>query len=134
MSYRILMVENDADDRYLTEEMFQSEGLDAKVDFIYSNALQDYLADAGHQPQLIILDINTQPHEFTDLVTGIRQTDRYRLTPLIVLGNTARPEDIRKSYRSGANSYIKKPEGYADTMFKINAFIKYWFQAVELPG
>jgi hypothetical protein len=33
------MIENDADDRYLTKEMFLSQGFDAEVDFIDSNAL-----------------------------------------------------------------------------------------------
>jgi CheY-like chemotaxis protein len=43
MNHTILMVENDSDNRLLTEEMFRAEGLTAEIDFIYSTALKGYI-------------------------------------------------------------------------------------------
>ncbi|HMH23756.1 MAG TPA: hypothetical protein VK563_18350 [Puia sp.] len=40
---------------------------------------------------------------------------------------------VEKSYSSGANSFIKKPDSYENTIFKIKTFINYWFATVELP-
>ena len=134
MRHRILMIENDADDRYLTEEMFLSQGFDADVDFIDSNALQSYLDTQQDKPHLIILDCDARLHLFTNLIKQIRRTASYQLVPIVVLSNTTRPEDVQESYSCGANSYITKPADYEGALFKISSFINYWFQTVELPG
>lgn len=127
------MIENDSDDRYLTEERFSAEGLEADIDFVYSADAQAYIREAASSPHLILLDRNTQPFPFTDLIRHIRQTEGYEAVPVIVLSTTSRPEDVRQAYACGANSYIRKPDDYAGTLFKVKSFIHYWFQSVELP-
>jgi two-component system, response regulator len=128
------MIENDADDRYLTKEMFLSQGFDADVDFIDSNALQPYLGNQHNKPHLVILDCDARLHSFTNLIKEIRRTASYQFIPVVVLSNTSRPEDVQESYSCGANSYITKPADYEGALFKISSFINYWFQTVELPG
>ena len=133
MQYRILMIENDSDDRFLTEDVFRAEGLDADIHFIYSTDAYSYIAGTRPRPHLILLDSNTRPHEFTDMIRHIRQAEGYAPVPIVVISNTSRPEDIQKSYACGANSFIRKPDDYPGAIFKIKAFINYWFQSVELP-
>ena|ERR1700733_7976059 len=133
MNHTILMVENDSDDRLLTEEMFRSEGLTAKIDFIYSTVLNGYIKNLSYKPTLIILSLNAQANDLSELILCIRHSEICRSTPLIVLSDVVRPADIEKSYALGANSLIKKPDNYADTVFKIKAFVNYWFGTVELP-
>jgi len=127
------MIENDSDDRFLTEEVFRAEGLDADIHFIYSTDAYSYITGTSQRPHLILLDRNTQPQEFTDIIRHIRQSEEYALVPVVVISNTNRPEDIQKSYSCGANSFIRKPDDYPGAIFKIKAFIHYWFQSVELP-
>ncbi len=133
MDHIILMVENDSDDRMLTEEMFGSEGLTAKTEFIYSTELKDHIKNISYKPQLIILSLNAQANDLSELIRCVRSSEICRSTPLIVLSDVVRPADIEKSYALGANSLIKKPDNYADTVFKIKAFVNYWFGTVELP-
>jgi two-component system response regulator len=127
------MIENDSDDRYITEETFQAEGLEARVDFIYSADAHTYIKETAPKPHLILLDTSTQPYAFTDLIKYIRQTEGYQLVPIVVVSTTGRAEDIQQSYSCGANSFIRKPDDYTGTVFKIKTFINYWFQSVELP-
>lgn len=133
MKYRILMIENDSDDRFLAEDVFLAEGLDAKIDFVYSADAHTYISNTQPRPDLILLDRNTQPHEFTDMIQHIRQAEGYAPVPIVVISNTNRREDIERSYACGANSFIKKPDDYAGSVSTIKSFINYWFQAVELP-
>ncbi len=134
MKNRILMIENDSDDRSLTEEMFRSEGLDADIDFIYSNTLKDHLKNIGYKPQLILLSLNAQANDLSELIALLHGSEHCRPAPIIVLSDIVRPHDVQKVYALGAHSLIRKPDNYADTVFKIRSFINYWFATVELPA
>jgi len=128
------MVEHDQDDRWLTEETFQTEGFEGGLDFIYPAELSDYLERPANRPSLILLNLNAQPFDGMDLIRQIRSTEGYRKVPLIVLSENALPEDVLSSYAAGASSFIQKPASYNDTIFKIRSFINYWFHTVELPA
>jgi CheY-like chemotaxis protein len=134
MSSKILMIEHDADDRWLTEEAFQSEGIEGGVQFIYAADLDAYLQDPGNRPPMILLSMNAQPFNGMDLIRQIRETEGYATTPLIVLSESVLPEDVQASYAAGATSLIIKPDSYGDALFKIKSFINYWFRTVELPA
>jgi len=88
----------------------------------------------SHRPHLILLSMNTRPYTGIDLLRLIRAEKSYEAVPIIVLSESALPEEIRASYTAGASSFIKKPSGYADALSKIKAFIAYWRNTVELPS
>jgi len=52
---------------------------------------------------------------------------------VIVLSESALPDDVASSYSAGATSFILKPASYSDALFKMRSFINYWFRTVELP-
>jgi len=133
MKAKILMVENDPDDRFLVDEMFRSEDFQADVDFVYGRELAGYIEDTPQRPHLILLSVNAQPYDANSLIRLLRETEGYRSIPIVVLSESDLPSEVEKTYRTGANSYIKKPDNYADTIFKIKTFIHYWFRTVELP-
>ena len=130
----ILMIENDEDDRLLTKEHFQMDWPEALIEFVSPLDLPHRLRRLGHRPQLIILSMNARPYNGIDLIRQIREDRGYASSPIIVLSETALPEEIRASYSAGASSFIKKPSAYADALAKIKAFIAYWAHTAELPG
>lgn len=133
MVSQILMIENDPDDRLLTKEVFHKEWPEAVIDFISGVELQSRLENAHYKPQLVLLSTNAQPYRGMELVRQIRASKGYESTPVIVLSESTLPQEVQASYAAGANSFIKKPASYSDTLFKIRSFINYWFQTVELP-
>jgi two-component system, response regulator len=134
MRPKILMIDNDSDDRFLTKEMFQMQGFDAEIDFIDSTYFSQYAKDVTVKPHVILLDRNSRPAKFTDVIEDIRSTREFELVPVVVISDTKRQEDVRLAYASGASGFIKKPDDYKGTIFKIKTFIDYWFNVVELPG
>jgi len=134
MPLRILIVENDADDRQLMENAFRMEGIRASIQFIYGIDLPARLQDPGIRPQLIILAMNAQPYNGTELTRQIRSTEGYGSIPIVILSDSILPHEVEAAYSAGASSFIQKPPSYSDTLFKVRSFINYWFHTVELPS
>jgi CheY-like chemotaxis protein len=127
------MIENDPDDRFLTEEVFGTEDLAVITRFISGSELPLYLQETNTPPQLILLTMNANPFNGIDLVRMIRGTQGYEYLPIIVLSEYSLPEEVQAAYAAGASSFITKPSDYEGTIFKIRSFINYWFRTVELP-
>ena len=130
----ILMIENDEDDRLLTKENFQQDWPEAITEFVSSVELSGRLRREGDRPTLILLSMHAQPYSGIDLIRQIRSEKGYAITPIVVLSESALTEEIQASYAAGANSFIKKPSEYGETILKIKAFIDYWGKTVELPA
>jgi CheY-like chemotaxis protein len=128
------MVENDQDDRQLTEETFRQEWPEASIDFLYGVDLPVWLMRTDSRPHLILIAMHAQPFKATEMITLIRSKTGLETTPIVVLSENTHPQEIEASYLAGANSFIKKPASYSDTLFKIRSFINYWFNTVELPA
>jgi DNA-binding NarL/FixJ family response regulator len=50
-----------------------------------------------------------------------------------VLTTSKDEEEIRRSYRLGANSFIAKPVTHAELVDVMRELATYWFGVVELP-
>lgn len=127
------MIENDADDRSLTKEIFNEEWPKATIHFISGIELAACLENIHYHPNLILLSMNAQPLNGLEMIRLIRATPGYASIPVAVLSETSLTDEIREIYQAGANSFIKKPAGYSDAISKIKSFINYWSQTAELP-
>ena len=54
--------------------------------------------------------------------------------PVLILTTSADERDIENCYRTGANSYIKKPVDLAGFLRAVQRLKDFWFEAVILPG
>ncbi|HEY4286382.1 MAG TPA: response regulator [Puia sp.] len=133
LSPKILMIEGDEDDRFLTKETFQQEWPEGVVDFITNAGLFPYIRDQHEPPQLIIISMKELKNGGMELIRDIRIRKGYALLPIVVLSESASVEEIREVYSSGATSFITKPASYSQALFKIKTFVNYWFHTVELP-
>jgi len=133
MPVKILMIENDIDDRAVTEENFMQAWPEASIDFLFGVELPGWLERADYRPQLILLTMNAQPYIAPELIRLIRASGGFGSIPIIVLSETNLPQEVQGCYVAGASAFIKKPANYGDTLFKIRTFINYWLHTVELP-
>lgn len=134
MLLRILMVENDQDDRLLTEKTFQMEKQAARIKYIFGVDLPAFLQKNEYKPQLILLSMVAQPYSGIEMIRQIRATEGYNSVPIVILSESMLPDEVHAAYAAGAHSFIKKPATYGDTLFKIRSFINYWFHTVEFPS
>jgi CheY-like chemotaxis protein len=135
--YSILMLEDDHDDRHITESFFSEKGYEIDIQFLdESDQLITYLEDAaieGSLPNLILLDLNLPRKNGYEVLKEVKSHSQFHVIPVIIVSGTAFPEEVKDCYRLGANSFVTKPFTDELTQQKIEAFVKYWFGVSELP-
>ena len=142
MPITILMADDDADDRRLTQEAFEEARLINDVRFVENGEqLLDYLRRTGAyappaeapRPGLILLDLNMPRKDGRTVLKELKGDPDLRQIPVVVLTTSKADEDIYKSYDLGVNSYIVKPVTFEALVDILQTLEKYWFEIVELP-
>jgi CheY-like chemotaxis protein len=77
-------------------------------------------------PSLILLDFHGPRGAGLDLLGWIRQQERLRHLPVIVLSAALDREDIRGAYGLQANSYLIKPGNFDELVEMVKAIRLYW--------
>ena len=135
----ILLVEDDPGDADLTMEFLE----EAKV-MVNINVVDDgvkalaYLQNEGRyvnasRPDLILLDLNLPKRNGREVLQVIKNNKKLRSIPVVVLTTSDADEDILKSYRLGANSYVTKPVGLEQFAQIVKSIESFWFSVVKLP-
>lgn len=126
----VLMLADDADDRYITESTIKELGYDIPVKFLsYGRELISYLTKSP-EPALILLDYN--PVTGADTLRQLKTHPDFNHIPVVVLSESASSNHVRQCYQLGANSFIKKPHTADMTRNKIETFFKYWLEVAEI--
>ncbi|OPY48728.1 MAG: response regulator PleD [Methanosaeta sp. PtaU1.Bin060] len=110
---KILLVEDNPEDAAFTRRLLKHNKLEGDL-VVASNGLQalealEKKAGEGDLPNLILLDINLPDISGIDLLTQIKQDDRFRHIPVVILTGSNEDDDIQRSYDLGASTYLVKP-------------------------
>jgi two-component system, response regulator len=131
----ILLVEDNADDEALVlrslrkvnianEVMVAHDGAEA-LEFL--NAEGRYAGrDAWDLPALVLLDLNLPRVDGMEVLARMRDDDRTRYIPVVVLTSSSEEEDRVRSYRNGANSFVRKPVAFSDFALAVQQVGIYW--------
>ncbi len=138
----ILMADDDADDRLLTQEALEESRLANDLRFVEDGEeLMDYLCrrdkyvnpDLSPRPGLILLDLNMPRKDGREALEEIKADPDLRQIPVVVLTTSSVEEDIFRTYDLGASSFITKPVTFEGLIEVINTLGIYWLEVVELP-
>lgn len=132
------MLEDDGDDRHLTQFHFAEQKIKVDLTFLTKpDEVLPYLANCCNEgcalPSLVILDKHVPSGCGLDVLRDIKSHPVFRQIPVVVISGSDQPADVKESYRLGANSYIIKPVSSELTARKIATFVSYWFEISELP-
>lgn len=135
----ILMMEDDAEDRYITRSFFEEKGYNIGLEFVTHpdgviGFLDERRKNSGQLPRIILLDKHVPAGDGVDVLQQLKEHPDYKQIPVIIVSGTAAPEDVKRSYELNVSSYIVKPMTDKLTTEKIDAFVQYWFNTVELPA
>lgn len=139
---RILIADDDPDDRMLTLEALQENKIGDEIYFVEDGeALMDFLFQRGKynrqnapRPGLILLDLNMPKLDGREALRLIKSNCELKTIPVIILTTSKADEDILKSYSLGVNSFICKPATF-DELVKVTRYLRdYWFGIVTLPA
>ena len=135
---KILVADDDADDRFLIKEAFEESSLANTLDFVEDGVeLMDYLKSsyAGDKelPGLILLDLNMPKKDGREALKEIKSDPTLKRIPVVVLTTSKAEEDIFRTYDLGVNSFITKPVTFDGLVEVIQSLSNYWLQIVRLP-
>ena len=139
---RILVADDDADDRMLIGDAFGEAHLSNPVDFVEDGIeLLEHLkregkfADLADQqlPGIILLDLNMPRMDGRTALAEIRKDSVLRKIPVVVLTTSQSEEDILRTYDLGVNSFITKPVTFDGLVDVVQVLNKYWIEIVALP-
>src|SRR4051794_22230336 len=85
------------------------DGQEAADYLLRQGAFAPAAGTAWRRPDLIVLDLNLPRLTGLEVLSLIRSSVPFRLTPVVVLSTSRQPEDVRQAYAGGANTYIEKP-------------------------
>ena len=127
----ILMLEDDNDDRYITETAIAEMNLDIKVQFFSnSNDFLNYLTN--NQPSLLLIDYNSTPENGIQVLKKIKELKPVNEVPVIILSDSSSEKYKAECYAFGASSFIRKPQTVESTANKIKTFFNYWLTVAEV--
>ena len=139
----ILLVEDNPDDVELTVMALKESKITNPV-VIARNGVEalDYLFGTGShagrdvsvQPVVVLLDIKLPLLSGIDVLRRMREDDRTRRTPVVMLTSSDERQDIANTYDLGANSYVRKPVEFEGFVSAARQLGLYWTVLNEPPG
>jgi CheY-like chemotaxis protein len=142
-SITILMADDDADDRLLTQDALKKSKIHNRLYCVEDGvALLQYLRREGKYndkelypwPGLILLDLNMPRMDGREALQQLKEDPELRSIPVVILTTSKQEEDMVKGYGLGAASYITKPIDFGGLVELMKAIGKYWGGFVELPN
>ncbi|MCB1614409.1 MAG: response regulator [Pseudomonadales bacterium] len=138
----VLLVEDNPDDEILALRAFRNchyvDNVEVARDGV--QALEYLFGKGGHssrntdfQPTVIILDMKLPRLNGLDVLRRIRQDQRTRFIPVVMMTSSSRDSDIIAAYSLGANSYVQKPVNFDDFVREMNVLANYWLGINRMP-
>ena len=92
----------------------------------YLNRLHEPDISGGHQPDIVLLDLNLPGIDGFQVLAEIKAHPFLRALPVVILSTSGRDEDVYRTYDGGANSFIRKPDEYPSYCELVRSLRSYW--------
>jgi len=138
----ILLVEDNPDDEALTLRAFAKnkitneivvvrDGVEA-LEWLFGEG-QHADRDVSHLPEVCLLDLKLPKVDGLEVLRRIREDERTKLMPVIILTTSEEESDRLAGYSLGANSYIRKPVDFSQFIEAVRQLGLYWLVLNESP-
>jgi len=126
----ILSVEDNPSDVLLMARVFKKRVPNYDVIFFPdADVTEDFLHKKhvdNNLPNLVILDIKLVKGNGLDLLHYLKQDDRFKHLPVVILSSSDREDDKRTAYNHGCNDYVEKPKNYEFLNSKLPEIVNSW--------
>lgn len=140
MKKLILLVEDNESDEKLTlralkkcgvdhDIVVQRDGADA-LDWLFaSGKFAD--RDVTLVPAVVLLDLNLPKIDGIDVLRRLREDERTKTLPVVMMTSSNEQEDVVRSFACGANAYVRKPVGFVEFTEAAKAIGVFWLSLNE---
>ncbi|MEX0773855.1 MAG: response regulator [Balneolales bacterium] len=86
------------------------------------------------KPKVILLDLKMPKVDGIEVLRRIKEDDRTKTIPVVILTSSKEDPDINRCYKLGANSYIVKPVDFDDFLKAVSDLGLYWTLLNQPPN
>jgi chemotaxis family two-component system response regulator Rcp1 len=135
----ILLVEDNPGDVRLTREALKEgkvynnlhwakDGVEA-LEFLRREGIYA----SAPRPDIILLDLNLPKKDGREVLSVIKNDDKLKHIPVVVLTTSKAEEDVLRSYELHANCYVTKPVDLEKFIVVVQSIDRFWLTVVTLP-
>lgn len=140
MKKSLLLVEDNPDDAELTLRAFRRNNIYNEIHLARDGAeavawlfeIDPASGSLRELPAVVLLDLNLPKLDGLEVLRRIRDHDRTRLLPVVMLTSSKEEADLVNGYRLGANSYVRKPVDFGDFIEATRQLGLYWLVLNEV--
>lgn len=133
----ILLVEDDPDHELLTIRALRKANIANEIkvarDGEEATAILFPELESEPLPQVVLLDLKLPKVDGLEVLRRIRESERTRMLPVVILTSSDEESDIVRSYKLGVNSYIRKPVNFTEFAEATRQLGMYWLVLNECP-
>ncbi|NMG21385.1 response regulator [Brasilonema bromeliae] len=138
----ILLVEDNPDDEALAIRALKRNHISNEIVVVHDGVeALDYLfgtgvyagRDISLKPTVILLDLKLPRIDGIEVLRRLREDERTKLLPVVILTTSSEEQDMLNSYSLGCNSYVRKPVNFIEFTEAVRQLGMYWLLMNELP-
>jgi two-component system response regulator len=136
---KILLVEDNPGDVLLARIAFEKSKFSVSMEVTMDGEeALDYLYKKGRftdacTPDLILLDLNLPARSGSEILADIKNDEKLKVIPVIILTTSQAEWDILRCYKLHANCFVNKPFGFESFDKVVTSIEDFWFSIVRLP-
>jgi len=138
---RILMVEDDPRDvelimtaleeHNLANEVVVATNGEEALDYLYYR--ENFQLRPNGNPVLVLLDLKMPKVNGLEVLRQIRNDDKLKMVPVVVLTSSREEKDWVESYKLGINGYVVKPVDFHEFVDAVRDLGVFWALVNEPP-
>jgi CheY-like chemotaxis protein len=138
----ILVIEDDANDLFFLKRAFSTLHRQCEMQAVgdgaeaidYLRGVDDY-ADRERfpMPTLILMDLKMPRVDGFEFLAWLRREPGLKMIPVVVFSSSNLPQDVRRAYDLGANSFVVKAGDHNALPQTLNTLASYWLDVCETP-
>lgn len=138
----ILLVEDNPHDAELTIRSLKKKNLANRLVVVEDGeAALEYLfcrgrfasRDASQAPKVVLLDLKLPKVSGLEVLRALKDNERTRLIPVVILTSSREDPDIDAAYALGVNSYVVKPVDFDAFAEAVSNLGLYWLVVNQPP-
>jgi two-component system response regulator len=137
----VLIADDDEDFLDIAQRALRRAGVEAEVRIAHDGAEALRLLGLDGVPEdpiasrldVVLLDINMPVVDGWEVLDRMRANQRTNGIPVVMMSSSRNPEDVRRSYEAGANSYVPKRYDDSSPGAYVASAVRYWTELNEPP-